>query len=390
MRRSGRVAAVLAVLLSLVLCGQALGDTWGPSVKVSDDPGDFLTYDRALATASGVTHVAYLSGGLRYRRSTNLGGTWSGERPIQADTDTLKVSVYAIAAYGTTVAVVYRARNAGANTSYLYLRRSLDKGLTWLPRQTVASYVSAYSMGWPAVAVASSGIHVTWTDRRDGTVYYRRSIDGGDHFLARVPLGVTTHAIAPNLRDGWAALAASGGRVYVAWSPATDPSCDCGVRLVMRRSTDGGASFELVQTVDSRPQLDFPALAASGATFLATYTLSEGGRVAIARSVDGGAMFTRKVVATSGTSWFMHGDVFLAGDSAYLAYTADNGTNGRVLLRRSADGGATWTPAEWVATAASVYPPSVVGTATAALVAWSTANRDTGATIAIFTKKRGT
>lgn len=387
MRRTGPAATLLATFLSLVLAGQALGVTWATPITLTA-AGDGNIYGRALATSAGATHVIYGSGGIRYRQSMNLGGSWSRPAAIALDSDTVTTSDRAIAAYGRLVVVTYTTYSTTDRWT-LYVRRSLDGGVSWKPRLALASYTSDAGMGGPSVAVGSTGVHVAWTDGRDGRIFYRRSVDGGATFLRRVALALTTRELPGSIaRNGAVAVTTSRNLVYVAWSPSDAADDHCSSSLVMRRSANGGASFFPMQYVDRRATPDVRGLSASGSTLLAGYALCDG-RVVVARSTDSGGQFVRTTVAgTAGVTHLWWADVHLTGTTARLVYSQLTiASNDKLFLRTSADGGATWSPASSVASAIDIAAPSVVGTASAVLVSYGKADYVAGTSLGVFTRK---
>ncbi len=147
------------------------------------------------------------------------------------------------------------------------------------------------------------------------------------------------------------------GRVYVAWSD--------GQAVLVSASGDGGATFGAAVRVsdDGAATSPYPAVAADGALYVAWLDPGRG-QLRIDRSTDGGATFgvdhVVHALATTGAtiaSPAAPGGVRLAPfcdvdrstgprrGTVFCAYTDRAGANGLdVFLRRSVDGGATWSP----------------------------------------------
>jgi hypothetical protein len=389
MRRSGPAATVLAALMSLVLAGAALGVTWAAPVTLVPGGGDSGGIGtRALATSGGTTHVVYHDDGILYRRSTTFGGAWSRPVAIALPTATTTPGDATIAAYRGLVVVAYTTARTD-DTKTLWVRRSIDAGLTWQRPIALQSFVSDDPIGDPSIAIASSGVHVAWTDGRTGRIWYRRSLDSAASFAGRVALAMSTRELpGATWFSGAVKVAASGTRVYVAWSrgDAADDHCTSG--LAMRRSTNGGASFLPEQLIDRRAQSDIRGLSASGSVLLASYALCDH-EVVVARSADGGVAFARTIVAgATGTVPYYWTDVHVTGTTARLVYSQLTiASPDKLWLRTSTDGGVTWPALAAVASATDLGGPSVIGSATTVLVSYGTADYITGDLLGVYTRK---
>jgi hypothetical protein len=380
---------VLAALMSLVLAGQALGVTWAAPVTIVPGGGDSGGIGtRALATSGGTTHVAYINDGIFYRRSTNFGGSWSRPTTIALQTATTTPGDATIAAYRDLAVVAYTTDRTD-DTRTLWVRRSIDAGLSWGRPIALQSFVSDDPMGSPSIAIASSGVHVAWTDGRTGRIWYRRSLDSAATFGGRVALALTTRELpGATWFSGGVRVAASGARVYVAWSRGDAADDHCTAALAMRRSTNGGASFLPEQLIDRRPQSDVRGLSASGSVLLASYALCDH-EVVVARSADGGVAFARTIVAgATGTVPYYWTDVHLTGTTARLVYSQLTiASTDKLWLRTSTNGGVTWPALASVASATDLGGPSVIGSSTTVLVSYGTADYITGDLFGVYTRK---
>ena len=138
------------------------------------------------------------------------------------------------------------------------------------------------------LVVSRNTLYTAWTEY-EGTLWLRRSVDGGKSFSDRLKIPDSKPARAP-------ALAVHGNTVYLAWTVGDDPSAD--VRVA--RSTDGGASFAAPVIVErSKGYSDAPKLSVdSQGTLHLVYGESERGlfagrHVRYARSTDGGRSFEK-------------------------------------------------------------------------------------------------
>jgi hypothetical protein len=104
---------------------------------------------------------------------------------------------------------------------------------------------------------AKGDVHVAWWTGKEGEagVYYARSADGGKSFVAQ-PI-----ATGEKARPAHVQLAVSGQRVYLAW----DDGLGDVPRVLLRRSTDGGKSFNPEELLsDGEAAASYPVLALYG------------------------------------------------------------------------------------------------------------------------------
>jgi hypothetical protein len=141
-------------------------------------------------------------------------------------------------------------------------------------------------------------------------------------------------------------LAASGATVHVLYQHADE-------RLSYRRSTDAGATWRPEQTIEPAAVGEYPkealAVTADGPRVLVLYRadLPDGNvhHLYLRRSSDSGATWAPRIDIASWTEYprMSDADVSMSGMVAVLAWT-DTPT-GRIMSRRSTDGGSTWRPA---------------------------------------------
>jgi hypothetical protein len=365
-------AAVVALIGALVLpiAATATQPEWSEPDSVARDVTMLETHS---AVAVGDTiHAVYIrqdvdtdapfDGRLVYRRSDDGGRTWAPGVVLFQTTARFVdlIPDIAIAADGRTVVVAFRSREGAS--ALLFARGSSDGGRTWAPRVELDRIRTDLRMGIPSAAVSADTVLVTWSSRVDGAIRLRRSLDGGATFSPPMTLGATRYAFGcmSTYRDGLVSMAAARDAVFVLWTDNDPgvPTNDCGPdRLVLRRSTDGGATFLPRQVVDDQDNGGWPELATDGRTVLASYA-DQAGHQVLSRSTDAGASWTRRTWSMSGgPSGAIAGTADVAlrpnGD-AVLAWTRsltdENGapTWSEIRVRRSGDGGATWSAAEVV------------------------------------------
>lgn len=209
------------------------GSTWEPEQRMTIDPPRRPANSWAPSLAAAGSHVWMTWFDDRGKpphdfdiyvdHSADFGATWTGNRRLtQALPQALRTSMRpVIASYGTDLYIAWWSTGDGSDR--VHVLRSPDLGATW-GTDTVLATSSALLR--PSLAAASSGVHVVWTDARDGNaeIYYRR--------IAGVPVPVRNGRIAfaqgaPGARqivttnpDGSDPhqLTSAGDNIYPAWS----------------------------------------------------------------------------------------------------------------------------------------------------------------------------
>jgi hypothetical protein len=355
--------AALALLLLASLAVPGRGAEWTPPDRVTPRDGSSLTALHEVAAAGSALHLVHARIGpdarddrLAYQRSVDGGASWSAERTLFASTgqDRYLIPNLALDADGSSVLVAWRVR--GPDGTRLFARWSPDGGATWSARRELAATSRIRGIGVPAVSVeAGTGI-VAWTDRGDGDIALRRTVDAGATWGERRVLGRSLLSITcagDPVTDGLVGLASAGATVHLAWSSAQQGACiSNGVQV--RTSRDGGRTWGAARTATSTRSYGWPELAAAGSRLLFSLQRPDGGLVVV-RSRDGGRSFAEeRFPAGSRDRALGAADVLLPRGSiawivyADITYEGDAVDGSRLRFRTSRDGGASWGPASTI------------------------------------------
>jgi BNR repeat-like domain len=261
--------------------------------------------------------------------------------------------------------------------SALRFIRSVDSGRTWSEPRTVNDGTEFGSHNFHALTTAPDGsLLATWLDARKGKsgVWMSRSTDGGRTWEPNRP--IYTDPTCPCCRTSVAV--AGDGTIYVAWRAILPGD----VRdVVVTRSADGGKTWASPVRVredgwvypgcpHAGPSLEVDA---AGDVHVAWWTGKEGeAGVYYARSTDGARSFVAQPIATGEKARPAHVQLGVSGQRVYLAWDDGLGEMPRVLLRRSTDGGKSFSPEELLSEpgVAASYPVlALYGDSVA--VAWS-------------------
>jgi hypothetical protein len=208
------------------------------------------------------------------------------------------------------------------NKTNIVVRRSLDSGATWL-----APVRLSRSGGEPAIAGRGRHVDVVWRQSTsDGQIIrYVRSTDAGATFTSPLSLSSGTGS-------AWWPSVARGrdGLVAIAWYDNSD-IYDGKIRV--RVSTNGGASFGSPATIVKASDANVAVAAGRGVVY-ALYS-TWGGPLRVKRSFDGGQTWSSaKTISEQG-----FGSITAAGSTAYVSYVS----GGRSAYRWTTNKGANWS-----------------------------------------------
>ncbi len=283
-------------------------------------------------------------GEILFRRSTDGGITFGPVLILSGNIEPHRGPAQ-IAASGSNVYVVWPGRFANGVQAILLLRSS-DGGATFSSPINLSDALPSDSPDFPRIAVSGSSVYVTWSphDYQGGGPYFRRSTDGGATFASSLDLspqqGRTT------VSGGNTLLAVSGANVYIAWE--NDMSPTNAYQIFLRRSTDGGATFEEEKNLSPGQFNGGLALSVDGLLVSLCWSQSvvTSADVFCRTSQDGGSNWGA-MLQVSDTGSAAGPVVRTWGTNVYVAWTDGRGSdafNHEILYRRSTDGGITFGP----------------------------------------------
>jgi hypothetical protein len=255
------------------------------------------------------------------RSSINEGATFRPTENLSHSTGNSFVED--IEASGSRVYVLWTDDTSGNDD--VFLTRSLDRFLSY--RSTNLSENTGDS-NIANIEVSSSNVYVAWQDDTlgDGDVLFRRSVDGGDSFGSAVNLGGNLGLF------GLAHVESSGSNVYVAWYD-TSGNHD----VFLRRSVDGGASFDPVVNLSNNPGDSTGVdVEVSGSEVYVSWQDETPGisDIFLRRSVDGGASFDPVVNLSNNPGDSFRADVALLGSDVHAVWHDNTAGNMEVLYFR--------------------------------------------------------
>ncbi|MGH8248791.1 MAG: sialidase family protein, partial [Gammaproteobacteria bacterium] len=238
---------------------------WAAEKQLTSAPGaSKLSYNFARSIAAdgqGRVHVVWYSARdgneqVYYKRSVDEGATWGPDSRLSDSTTRMPTDPIqpAIAVSGLNVYVVWHEVRRGKLD--VYLRRSLDGGLTWQPVDRVSN--GNGSSAHASIAAWEANVFVVYGDHRDGNqaeVYFRRSSNAGKSWEGEVRISDTPY-------ESWVpTVAVSGNDVLVAWVDYRDANEE----EYLRRSIDGGVTWGAsVRLTNDQADSWAPSMAVAG------------------------------------------------------------------------------------------------------------------------------
>jgi len=213
-------------------------------------------------------------------------------------------------------------RGVASNFEFITVSRSTDGGATWSDPVLATDRTNPVNFNDKiAIGVDKSpgspfegNVYVSWTlftgpQFRAEPIMFARSTDGGQSFEPAVKLSPSHNNNSIGGRQGSAVRTAPNGDVYVVWESGVQINGAKTNAQVFAKSTDGGQTFSKEAVIS--PIVDIPD-PQPGSSF----------RTDSFPSVDIGP-----------------------DDTVYVAWADFRSGRGKVMLSKSSDDGATWTPA---------------------------------------------
>ncbi len=273
----------------------------------------------ALFRSHDATHALLFT-----RTSRDGGSTWGSRVRIDRATTTLKLGVSGVTITPAGIVVAWTVRSTG----HIFTSRSADGGVTFSQPQIMATTSFDFACGNPdyrdgLVAIGSDGMSVdlAWSDERNTScgadkLYLRRSVDGGLTWKPRQL--VPTVAGGTN---GWPEMAVRGNTVLMLLDPLTSGQ-------LLLRSTDRGRTFHH-RLLDAGPTTSSGDIAfepdGSALVTFPEIALSETGEVASSRLVtlsssDGGASWSKPRLAQAASQAIFSPNLAFIGQTPVIAF----------------------------------------------------------------------
>ena len=344
------VAFFLIILLFTTTLQPAFGDILGFSnpINLSNSPST-LFLGKDITAAGDNVYTVWVDnkvggGDILFRRSIDGGATFEPTINLSNNGDP-SLSPHVVAS-ATNVYVIWS--DGPENSEEIFLRRSVDGGATFEPTTTNLSNNTGSSTK-VSLAVLGSNVFAVWIDNTglsgsNSDIFFRRSTDGGANFELTKNLSNS----ATNFSGG-PLITASGNNVYVTWIESVSTNND---DIFFRRSIDGGANFELTTTnlsnTNTQDSSDHFILVSGTNVYIAWQEkISDtNDDIFFRRSTDGGANFGNSVPITNNTASSISAKIAASGSNLYVIWQeADPSSSNplsEIFLKKSTDGGVTF------------------------------------------------
>ncbi len=266
-------------------------------------------------------------------KSTDGGATWSPPQALSLKTGNARNPAIAI----DNADNIYSAWQGNApGNNEIYLTKSTDGGTQWTLQRL--SEESGQSQR-PAIATDdANAIYVVWQDNAPGNdeIYLKKSIDGGGTWIQKRISFTTGQSRHP------AVITDSAGVIYVAWQDNTEGNYE----IYLKKSADCGNTWTFRRISSNTGQSQRPSIAvdSTNTIYLAWQDDTPGNNeIYLKRSADGGNTWTSKrITGNAGQSQYPSVSVDY-WDNVYVMWQDNTPGNNEIYMKKSTDGGATWT-----------------------------------------------
>jgi Neuraminidase (sialidase) len=219
-------------------------------------------------------------------------------------------------------------------------------------------------------AASGSNRFLVWVDQTpwNKEIFFRRSTDSGATWNVIVNLSNNPgRSVDPQ-------IAVFGSNVYVAWLQYDSEGQLPNIYLL--QSADNGATWEpRVKISNTGGAEGFPRLAVSGSKVYVAWEEDSGSKTSIMlrHSADDGASWKSAVKLTeenTGVGFFF--EIAASGSNVYVVWCPFTDSDlGDILFRRSTDNGATWKAAENLSDTGKASQPQLAVSGSKVYVVWS-------------------
>ncbi len=196
------------------------GLSWGADTRMTNDPAG--SWGASLSASGLLVHVVWLDGrneyqNVFYKRSTDGGINWGADTPLTNNDSTRLANNPSVAGSGANVHVIWMDSPRDTFAPQLSYKHSTDGGITWGAGTSLTTNYTSASL-FSTISVSGSGVHVVWDDNRNGNyeIYYKRSTNGGINW------GADTRLTTNSAVSAYPFVLASGSGVHVVWTDNRD------------------------------------------------------------------------------------------------------------------------------------------------------------------------
>ncbi|MFA7360062.1 MAG: T9SS type A sorting domain-containing protein [Candidatus Kapaibacterium sp.] len=189
------------------------------------------------------------------------------------------------------------------------------------------------------IAASGSVVHVVWYENRNGNdeIYYKRSTNSG------VNWGADTRLTNNSFTSYNPSISVSGSVLHVLWYDNRDGNNE----IYYKRSLDGGSTWgsDTRLTSDSNAVSKYdPSVAVSGAVVHVVWhdNRSSNNEIYYKRSADGGASWSPDSALTHNTANSNNSHVEAYGSTVHVVWTDSRDGNEEIYYNRSDNAGISW------------------------------------------------
>jgi hypothetical protein len=284
------------------------------------------------------------------KKSTDGGTTWTKKQLTWNSVDSWNPKI-AIDSQDN-IYVVWYGETPGDRE--IFLKKSMNGGSSWTQKRL--TWNSGDSMN-PSIAIDSQdNIYVVWTDATPGNreIFLKKSTNGGTSWAKK--------RLTWNSGNSWNPSIAidSQDNIYVVWDDDTPGDYE----ILMKKSMNGGTTWTQKRLTWNSGDSRFPSITIDSKDNI--YVVWENDKpnlfnteIFLKKSTNGGTSWTQKrLTRTFDGSWNPKIAID-SKDNIYVVWDDWTPGNGEIFLKKSTNGGTSWTQKRLTRTSGDSFAPSI-------------------------------
>jgi hypothetical protein len=254
--------------------------------------------------------------------------------------------------------IVWRDSTPGDNE--IYYRKSTNNGDSWIASKRLTWTTEYSGEAWVALD-SSNNPYIVWSEEIDSSsdhydIYFRKSTNGGNNWAARKRL---------TWNPDWCSLPRiildSIDNIHVVWTQYVSQTNS---EIYYKKSTNGGNTWVSSKRLTSYPGYSDDVIIAvdSNNRIHLVWNDDKSGNDEIyyKKSTNGGTswMATKRLTWTSGHSFYPYIAID-PSDNLHVVFQDDSKVNYEIYYKKSTNGGATWTTKRLTFNSGNSYHPKI-------------------------------
>lgn len=314
---------------------------WTPPERMTWNSGK--SQDPLLRAEGSNVHVFWYdntpgNNEIYYKRSTNSTYSWSAPKRLTFTSGGSQN--HSVCHDSSNIYIVWEDNTSG--NFEIYFKSSSDAGVNWSPPKRL-TYNTQDSKRPVIINDSTGNLHLVWhqPDLPGGEIFYRKSTDQGGNWTP--PKRLTWNSGNSWLPD---IAVSQSGILQVVWTDFSSGNYE----IYHKRSIDGGSTWtNTIRLTWTSGETISPAVTVDGDGMVLVFwsdDTSGNNEIFLKRSSDGGSSWTapKRMTWTAGESVIQKNGAYSGGPSTYLTWMDSISGVFEIFYSRTTDSGVTWQP----------------------------------------------